>query len=170
VTVGVIDVELRASEFASRRAHFEQLYAEHYPRLAGYCFGLVGDRMIAADIAQETFTRLFARLTAVREPKAWVYLVATNLCHDRWRTQERDRLLDGRLQESSHHLAPAHDPWVRDLVDRLPDRLRVVVLLHYYADLPVADVAHALHRPVGTVKRRLSEARAILATNAGSDQ
>jgi RNA polymerase sigma-70 factor (ECF subfamily) len=170
LTVGVIGVELRASETASRRAGFEQLYAEQYPRLAGYCYGLVGDSSAAADIAQETFTRLFARLTAVREPKAWVYLVATRLCHDRWRNQERDRLLDGRIQESSRHSAPAHDPWVRDLVDRLPDRLRVVVLLHYYADLPVADVAHALHRPVGTVKRRLSEARAILATSAGSDQ
>jgi RNA polymerase sigma-70 factor (ECF subfamily) len=41
-------------------------------------------------------------------------------------------------------------------------RLREVVLLHYYADLPVAEVAAAIHRPVGTVKRRLHEARALL--------
>ena len=59
---------------------------------------------------------------------------------------------------------PAHDPWLQDLVQRLPVRLREVVLLHYYADLPIEQVAAAVHRPVGTVKRRLHEARAALAT------
>jgi RNA polymerase sigma-70 factor (ECF subfamily) len=48
-------------------------------------------------------------------------------------------------------------------VGRLPDRLRDVVLLHYYADLPVGEVATAVRRPPGTVKRQLSEARAVLA-------
>lgn len=169
MTVGVIGVERRAAQPVPRRVDFENLYAEHYPQLAGYCYGLVLDPQAAADIAQEAFTRLFARLTAVRDPKAWVYLVATNLCRDRWRGQERDRLLDGRLQEAGQRHTPEHDPWVRDLVDRLPERLRVVVLLHYYADLPVAEIAHVLHRPVGTVKRRLLEARAALAASARSN-
>ncbi len=48
-------------------------------------------------------------------------------------------------------------------MERLPGHLRDVVLLHYYADLPVEEVARALRRPVGTVKRRLSDARGILA-------
>jgi DNA-directed RNA polymerase specialized sigma24 family protein len=38
----------------------------------------------------------------------------------------------------------------------------VPVLLHYSADLSVADVAAALHRPVGTIKRSLNEGRAML--------
>ena len=50
----------------------------------------------------------------------------------------------------------------KDAVDRLPPGLRDVVLLHYYADLPVEDVARAIRRPAGTVKRRLHEARALL--------
>jgi DNA-directed RNA polymerase specialized sigma24 family protein len=36
------------------------------------------------------------------------------------------------------------------------------VLLHYYAELPIADIAKALHRPLGTVKRQLAEGRASL--------
>jgi RNA polymerase sigma-70 factor (ECF subfamily) len=56
----------------------------------------------------------------------------------------------------------AHDPWLRDLVERLPKRLRTPVLLHYYADLPVNEVAATLHLPLGTAKRRLHEARALL--------
>ena len=45
---------------------------------------------------------------------------------------------------------------------RLPERMRVPVLLHYYADLSIAEVASALHRPEGTVKRMLYDARARL--------
>jgi RNA polymerase sigma-70 factor (ECF subfamily) len=49
-------------------------------------------------------------------------------------------------------------------VRTLPERLRDVVLLHYFADLTVEDVATAVNRPAGSVKRQLSEARAALAT------
>jgi RNA polymerase sigma-70 factor (ECF subfamily) len=44
----------------------------------------------------------------------------------------------------------------------LPRRLRDVVVLHLVADLPVAEVATVAGIPVGTVKRRLYEARALL--------
>jgi RNA polymerase sigma-70 factor (ECF subfamily) len=43
------------------------------------------------------------------------------------------------------------------------------VLLHYWADLPVAEVARLVRRPQGTVKRRLHEARAQLAVTLGRD-
>jgi RNA polymerase sigma-70 factor (ECF subfamily) len=50
------------------------------------------------------------------------------------------------------------------MVERLPDRLRVPVLLHYYADMSVAEVAAALKKPEGTIKRMLYDARARLAS------
>ena len=40
--------------------------------------------------------------------------------------------------------------------------MRVPVLLHYYADMSIAEVAAALHRPKGTIKRMLFDARARL--------
>jgi RNA polymerase sigma-70 factor (ECF subfamily) len=66
--------------------------------------------------------------------------------------------------------APVEDPWLWDLVGRLPQRLRQPVLLHYYADLPVSDVARALHRPEGTIKRALSEGRALLQAGIEANQ
>ena len=59
----------------------------------------------------------------------------------------------------------AVDPWLRDLVDRLPEKLRQPVLLHYYADLPIETVAILLDRPAGTVRRQLHEARTAMATD-----
>jgi RNA polymerase sigma factor (sigma-70 family) len=165
VTVGVVAVErgshVSAAESAQER--FAQLYAVMYRPLTAYCFRLVGDQSTAADVAQEAFTRLFARVITVRDPRAWLYLVATNLCRDVWRHNEKQRALVERAGQVSETTSAAHDMGLRDLVERLPTRLREVVVLHYYADLPVAEVARALRKPVGTVKRRLLEARALLA-------
>ena len=53
---------------------------------------------------------------------------------------------------------------VREAVLELPDRYRVVVLLHYYADLPIATVARQLGKSEGAVKRDLFDARHRMAT------
>jgi RNA polymerase sigma-70 factor (ECF subfamily) len=142
---------------------FAALYTAEFGRLAGYLSALTGDADSAREAAQEAFTRLFARWRSVREPRAFVYVVATNLCRHSWKQNGRERAVVTRLGQSLTEGRPDHDPWLRDLVERLPLRHREVVLLHYYADLPVADIAAALHRPVGTVKRRLHEARNQLA-------
>ncbi len=146
----------------SREEGFRVLYEAEYAGLAGYCTALVGDVHLARDVAQEAFARLFARWVGVREPKAYVYYVATNLARRHWRRSKREREIYEQVGSRPAAEPTAYDPWLRDLVERLPERLREAVLLHYYADLPVAEVAALTGRPVGTVKRRLHEARALL--------
>jgi RNA polymerase sigma-70 factor (ECF subfamily) len=155
------------STASAEEVEFVAFYSEHFGRLSGYALSLVGDRGLATDVAQEAMTRLFARWGRVRDPRAWVYFVATNLSTDHWRRSQRDRALTDVLRDTTSTEDPAHDPWLRDLVDRLPAQLRQVVLLHYYADLPVEEVARLVHRPVGTVKRRLHDARQLLASAGG---
>ena len=137
-------------------------YAHHANDLTGYVVSLVGDVGLAQDIVQESFVRLFARWRHVEHPRAYVYLTAVNFARRHWRRigyetaalQAAHRLSDGE--------AAASDPWLRDLVERLPSRLRTPVLLHYYADLPIDEVSAVMKSPVGTVKRRLHEARQLL--------
>jgi RNA polymerase sigma-70 factor (ECF subfamily) len=140
------------------------LWTQHYPQLAGWCHALVGDVDLAHDIAAEAFARLLTRWRTVKEPKAYLYVIAGNLARDHWRKQQQDRSLLTHLAHSTPTSSPATDPWLRDLVERLPERTRMPVLLHYYADLPVSAIAAALHKPEGTVKRLLSEARTALYT------
>lgn len=52
--------------------------------------------------------------------------------------------------------------FVRSAVNRLPDKLKLPVLLYYMEDLPVAQIAFVLKIPVGTVKSRLHFARKLL--------
>ncbi len=159
-----------AAAAVSREEAARLLWNQHYGPLAGWCASLVGDRDAAHDIASEAFTRLLSRWFTVHDPKGYLYVTASNLVRDRWRREQRDRRLQSRLEEVTPMSTPASDPWLRDLVERLPDRLRTPVLLHYYADMSVAEVAAALHKPEGTIKRMLFDARARLAGWLVSDR
>lgn len=147
---------------------FEELFEREFPRLAGYCTGLVSDRELGCDLAQEALARTWARWAGVNNPRAYSYLVATNLARRQWKARTREQhartVLAGR---PAQEMAP--DGAVRDLVERLPERLSAPTLLHYYADLPVEQVARLLHRPQGTIRRRLYEARRALADDLVED-
>ena len=155
------DERLRLAS-AEHSAAFALLYREHYAEVAGYCTRLLHDEHVARDVAQEAFVRLFARWRTVNEPRAYVFLIATNLVRDEWRHRKRASSLFDRLKPFVDEAAPAVDLELSDVVARLPRRLRDVVVLHLVADLPVAEVATVTGIPVGTVKRRLYEARALL--------
>jgi RNA polymerase sigma-70 factor (ECF subfamily) len=148
------------STVVDSRAH--ELWIAHYGPLAGWCQALVGDPEVAHDIAAESFARLLGRLVGVRDPRAYLYVTTTRLVADHWRARARDSRLGDRIVLQERGRDVPDTAWLRDLVERLPERLRAPVLLHYYADMSVADVAKALHRPVGTVKRLLAEGRALL--------
>jgi RNA polymerase sigma-70 factor (ECF subfamily) len=143
---------------------FDRFYAETFGALAGYAWSLTGERATAEDLAQEAMARVYARWFVLREPQPYAFRIVTNLARDRWRHGRHER---AALRDLLADDAPPADRSVLDAVERLPAQLRDVVLLYYYADLPVDEVARAVRRPVGTVKRRLHEARAHLADSLG---
>lgn len=165
-----MSVEAVAAEHArthARDEEFRAFFASEFPRLAGYCFRLLRDEQLARDTAQEALVRVWSRWVGVRDPRAYAYLVATNLVRGEWRDRARRAEAWQRAAEENVTVYVHDDGGLRDAVERLPDRLRLPMLLHYFADLPVAEVARLLHRPVGTVKQRLHEARGRLAAELG---
>ena len=143
-------------------ASFEEVYRAHFRDLSGYCAALLNDDQLGIDCAQEAFTRLFGRFRAVHSPRAWLFLVATNIVRDEWRNRARHRDTVAALATHATLTVDAVDGALLDAVRRLPSALAEVVLLHYFADLPLDEVARQVRRPLGTVKRRLHEARARL--------
>ena len=141
---------------------FQQTYRAHFPALSGYCSSLVGDRDVGAELAQEAFARLFARWRGVRDPRTFLFFIGTNLATDHWRKRKRDASLLVRLVSERTPATERPRSDVAEAVETLPKTLRTVVLLHYYADLPLTDIAELTHRPLGTVKRHLHEARSRL--------
>ena len=153
----------------SQETAASELFAALYPTLAGWCRRLVDDDGTAHEIAAEAFTRLWARWTKVAEPRGFLYVTAANLVRDHWRKLERERRATRRAATEAavrlHGEQP--DVSVRLVVQSLPDRLRIPVLLHYYADLPVREVAALTGRREGTVKADLHAARELLRFELG---
>ncbi|GAA1802992.1 MAG: RNA polymerase sigma factor [Actinobacteria bacterium] len=151
---------------AADEAAVREVYRANYGMLAGWCAQLVGDRDLAHDVATEAFVRLLAHWGTVAEPRAWLYTAAANIIRDHWRKKSREQVAYGKVGHdietgSEHDLA--RDLSVRDAVQSLPDRLRTAVMLHYFADLSIAQVAGQLGKSEGAVKRDLWDARQRLA-------
>lgn len=151
-----------AARPGDRHREFSDFYTANFRDVSGYCAALLKDGATAGDVAQEAFERLFARWSRVRNPRGFVYLVATNLVRDEWRRRGRNKVLLRSIEPLVDATAPAVNATLTDIVARLPRRLREVVVLHVIADIPVAEIATLTSTPMGTVKSRLREARARL--------
>ena len=149
------------------------LYAATGRRLVGLLVSAGASPALAEDLVQEAYARLVPRWDAVRHydnPEAWVRTVATRLylSHER-----RARLFYRRapiLQSPPFVDGPSPDRIaVEAALAQLPAQQRIVVVLHYLGDVSVDDIATMLRIPAGTVKSRLSRARAHLADVLGEE-
>jgi RNA polymerase sigma-70 factor (ECF subfamily) len=144
-----------------------EIYEAHYGLLAGWAARLVGDTELGHDLATEAFVRLLRDPAAVQEPKAWLYTVTAHLVQDHWRKRGHERSAYRRFETAADRTGSEPDAATRltlqEVVLSLPDGLRLPVLLHYYADLPVAVVAARLGKSEGAVKRNLFDARRRMA-------
>jgi RNA polymerase sigma-70 factor (ECF subfamily) len=155
-------------------ASFEEFYAATVDRLLGHLFLVTGDLHAAEEIVQEAFTRASMRWPRLRSydvPEAWVRRVAMNLAADRARSLRRQTRALMRLGPPP--AVPSVSVETLALVEALrtlPVRQRQAVVLHYLADLPVADIAQALAVPSGTVKSLLARGRRALAAKLGEPE
>ena len=158
----------RSKESGEKSRAASDLFTDLYPGLAGWCRRLVDDDGTAHEIASEAFTRLWGHWTAVREPRGFLYVTAANLVRDHWRKLDRERralrqaTTKAELAAARHRDGADASVPVRMLVRSLPERLRTPVLLYYYADLPVSEIARLTRRKEGTVKSDLHAARELL--------
>jgi RNA polymerase sigma-70 factor (ECF subfamily) len=139
---------------------FQDFFQEVWTDLSGYARSLTGDAGTGDDLAQEAMTRVYARYLVIREPRPYAFRIVTNLVRQQWRTQERER----RSWQQLVDVVEQPDRELLDAVRRLRPAHREVLLLHYWGDLRVEDVAAVLRRPTGTVKRRLVDARNALSS------
>lgn len=145
----------------------DTLYEASYRRLVVQLYAICGDLADAEDAVQEAFVdaiRKPRRLADVRNPEAWLRTAALNRLRGRWRHASVVRRYQPRVPgpQAPVEVGPEHVAIVTALRAVDPDQ-RQVVVLHYLADLGTADIAAELGIPEGTVKSRLSRARARLA-------
>lgn len=150
----------------------EEWYAPAY-RSACLILGSASD---AEEAVQEAFLRMWRFRAAIPSGDAarpWLFRVVMNSCYSLARKEQRAKKLrdDGADEADLADLARQPDDLavaeetaraVREALERLPEHLRIPVVLRYYAGLSEKEIALAIHRRAGTVKSRLHEARRML--------
>jgi RNA polymerase sigma-70 factor (ECF subfamily) len=157
---GGADAGLVVRARSGDRDSFESLYRRHRERVARTAYLLVRDLHLAQDVAQEAFLIGWRDLSRLRDPslfRAWVTGIAVNLARKVARPPVQ--VAEGVAEPGGD---PDRDIAVRDAIVALPRRLREAVVLRFYGGFTEAEMGAALGIPTGTVKSRLSRARARL--------
>jgi len=163
----VRDMEVRVDAGRS----FEDFYRAEWAGLRRAVGFTAGDPDVARECVDEAMTRAYERwdqVAAMDRPAGWVYRVAVNLARNR----ARHRRVERARQPAA---GPATVPGADDVADpalaaalaRLPVDQRSVVVLRYYLDWSVEDVAAGLGIAPGTVKSRLHRALRRLESSLG---
>jgi RNA polymerase sigma factor (sigma-70 family) len=144
----------------------DALYAASYRRLVVQMYAICGNLNDAEDAVQEAFITAIRKrrtLRGVQNPEAWIRTVALHRLHGGWRHASvvRRHQLANRGGQPAVEVGPEHVALVSAL-KRLHQSQREVVVLHYLADLSLAEIADHLDIAVGTVKSRLGRGRARL--------
>lgn len=133
----------------------ERLYREEGRRLWWALVAYAGDREVASDALAEAFAQALGRGDALRDPLAWIWRVAFRVAAGELK---RRRQVDHRLPDV-HDAPEQRASELVSLLRQLPDKQRAAIVLHYYADRPVRDVAAALGVTPATARVHLHRGR-----------
>ena len=147
-------------------AGFSSFYAATAPRMVQQLFLLTGDLSRAQECVHDAYAQAWRQWEQLSggDPAAWVRRVAWRLAVSDWRRRAAFWRAAARHGPPRDADAPSADAVaVRDALAQLDRKQREALVLHYFADLPVQDIADLLGVPTGTVKARLARGRKALA-------
>lgn len=159
-----------------------ELFDRYFGLVYGLAYRLMRGRAEAEDIAQEVFLKVHCaahQLDPSRDPAAWLGAITTNACRDVWRSgagrMARASLrVDDDPEAFAASLAGGDDPerdalarerqrLVQDALQKLPEALRVPVVLHDYQGLNHQEIADRLGIHHAAARKRYSRGLAALA-------
>ncbi|MFB7586114.1 RNA polymerase sigma factor [Streptomyces sp. NPDC056169] len=153
------------------------LLARHQAPMRAVALSVLGHGPDAEDAVQEAALTALRRIGDVRDPAAvgaWLRAVVRNTCRMRVRATRESPGLDGlqlphlRGDDVAHpeRIVEQHAmrDWIWEAVEELPEQQRLVLMLrHFSGVISYREISAACDIPIGTVRSRLSQARATLA-------
>ena len=158
------DAELVNAVVDGDKQAFAVLVKRYERPVRGVALDVLGDYHSAADVSQEAFVKAYEQLAGLRKPKAfgpWLMKITRRCALDSLRRRPKETRLEtkivtaiegpnGQLDEDKQRLLAA--------IVKLPKAENQVVMLRYFGDHGVKDVAEIVGRSTGTVTKQLSRA------------
>ena len=162
------DAELVKAVLNGEKHIFAELVRRYERPVRGVALDVLGVYHSATDVSQDAFVRAYERLAGLRKPEAfgpWLMKITRRCALDSVRRRPKETRLEtkitatiekpnGQLDEDKQRLLAA--------VVKLPKAEKQVVMLRYFGNNSVNDIAEILGRSVGTVTKQLSRARVRL--------
>lgn len=157
------------------RYMYTNLVDEYSGSVYKFCRSLTYSKEDAEDLFQETFLRTFEQLPKISDsdnPQGFLF----STCVYIWKGWKRmyarrkrlapilpldETVVSGACMED-RFMAQEETRIVRELVEALPEKFKIPIILYYTVEMAVPDIALALKLPVGTVKSRLFKARKLV--------
>ena len=164
-----IEAELIRRISAGERGAFDELYSRYSRPLFSYAFKFLRDRMIAEEVLQDAFVKIWRTSPrynpALSRPFSWAVLVTKRLCIDRLRRMKPESVVEDptALQSNeavlSYQRSPSESVAVkeeigrlRSMLDKLPQAQKDSLSLAISKGLTQQEISDALGMPLGTVK------------------
>lgn len=177
----ISDEQLLAQYQEGDKAAFSELMRRYEKELYNFLLRFLGQASLAEDVYQETFLQVHLSAETFnieRRFRPWLYTIAANKARDMLRSRARrptvqlstgpneedtlGSLWDNLMREEETPVtifdANQQQALVREVVGKLPDHLREIIVLAYFNQLSYKEMADTLKIPLGTVKSRLHSA------------
>jgi len=160
---------------------FTRLVEAYQNPVYNLAYRMLGSPTEAEDAAQETFVRVYARLSTYdpqRKFSSWILSIASHYCVDRLRRRHGNTvsmeeimswrwLPDDKPKPEERTLAHEESATIQRLLSELPDQHRLVIILRYWQDMSYEEIAEVTGSTVSAVKSRLHRAREQMAQRLG---
>jgi RNA polymerase sigma-70 factor (sigma-E family) len=142
---------------------FAEFVEAAWPGLYRTAYLILGEHQLAEDLVQTTLTKTYASWGKVREPAAALGYARVVLAHTaaswfRRRSWRNEHPTESMPDEPQSPADPSDRPALMAALSKLPPRQRAVVVLRYFDDLSVREVARAMSISEGTVKSQTAHA------------
>lgn len=148
---------------------FDVFVRKYYDDILKYCGYHCPDPEYAEDLAQETFVRFFAKLSDYRhmgKVKNFLYTIAGNLCKNYIKKTKEIPLKDSELTDLAEETEITPDILIKleveDALEHLSDELRDVVVLYYFQNMKLSEIADVMKIGLPLVKYRMKQAKVQL--------
>ncbi|MEH7225964.1 RNA polymerase sigma factor [Bacillus sp. JJ1566] len=170
------DQELIEEILKGSQAAMEVLTRKYYKLIYAFVYRKVGNKEMAYDLTQEIFIKMMQRIKSYSNKgsfKSWLYTIAVNHCRDYWRSADYKQTakhteLQETIKSENSNITYIFErketrEQVKAAINSLPDIQREAVILKYYHDMKIKEIAGITETNVSTVKSRLKQGLGKLA-------
>ncbi|NEY70984.1 RNA polymerase sigma factor [Bacillus mesophilus] len=172
----VDDQQLTEEIKSGSEAAMEVLTRKYYKPIYAFVYRKVGNKDTAYDLTQEIFIKVIQRIPSYSQKgtfKSWLYTIAVNHCRDYWRSapyqsslkqSELPQSLESKERSVSYIFERKETrEQVRGAIQSLPDYQKEALILKYYQDMKIKEIAEVTNSSIPTVKSRLKQGLGKLA-------